>query len=447
MLKRVKIEGYKSLQDVEVRFEPLSVLFGPNASGKSNLMDALLLLSKMATCQTLKEAFSPPYRGKPLESFTFPAGGIRGLLDCEKACFSIEVDVELSPTVVADVNRQIQEMKQSIPETEEGPDTSSATADGTTEEPKKIPTIRERRLRYRIEVEILPKTGILRVADEYLAALNNNGEPTGRRTPFLSLVNNRLHLRMEGQAHPTYFERRLDHSVLSMPHYPPHYPHLVAMRRELESWHFFYFEPREIMRASNAVREVRHVGHMGEELAAFLNTLKALDPAQFRAVQKALRLLIPGVEGIDVDVNDLGEVELRLNEQGISMPARLLSEGTLRLIGLLALTGAKEPPALIGFEEPENGVHPSRVRLIADLLVNRVSMNETQFIVTTHSPVLLDLIPPNALYVCRRSEGRTSIMSFPDTIPLMRRNRIAEHLDGDEDLKVSTRVLRGDYDA
>ena len=57
MLKRIKIQGYKSLVDVEVSLEPLSVLFGPNVSGKSNFLDALQLLSGIATSRTLKEAF------------------------------------------------------------------------------------------------------------------------------------------------------------------------------------------------------------------------------------------------------------------------------------------------------------------------------------------------------------------------------------------------------
>ena len=49
MLKRVHIKGYKSLSDVEVRLSPLTLLFGPNAAGKSNFLDALQLLSKLAT--------------------------------------------------------------------------------------------------------------------------------------------------------------------------------------------------------------------------------------------------------------------------------------------------------------------------------------------------------------------------------------------------------------
>lgn len=143
-----------------------------------------------------------------------------------------------------------------------------------------------------------------------------------------------------------------------MPHYPPHYPHFVAARRELESWLFFYFEPRERMRAAGPIKEVHHIGLMGEELAAFLNTLQALEPRQFTTVEKALSMMIPDVQGIELEVGNLGEVELRLREEDVAIPARVLSEGTLRLLGLLALKGVYDAPSLVGFEEPENGVHP-----------------------------------------------------------------------------------------
>src|SRR6266700_974920 len=104
MLKRVKIKGYKSLVDVEVDLQPLSVLFGPNASGKSNFLDALQLLSRIATSNNLNEAFGPPYRGKPLESFTFGPDGIRGLRAKDSVSFTLEIDVELSQSVVNNVN-------------------------------------------------------------------------------------------------------------------------------------------------------------------------------------------------------------------------------------------------------------------------------------------------------------------------------------------------------
>lgn len=436
VLKRIHFKGYKSLHDVEMSLGPLTVLIGPNASGKSNFLDGLQLLSKLATSKTLKDAFEPPYRGKALESFTIGQKGLRGLREQDHLSFSIEADLHLSDAVVDSVNKQIRDMRR--PSGDERSEDSAKT----------VAQVRERDLRYRIEVEMLPQSGVLRVSDEYLAALNADGKPTGKRKPFVERQGERVHLRLEGQAHPTYYDRNLDHSILSMPLYPPHYPHIVAARRELENWFFFYFEPRERMRVANPVKEVRHIGLMGEDLAAFLNTLKALELRQFQAVEKALRTLMPNIDGIEVEVNDLGEVELRLKENGIAIPARLLSEGTLRMLGLLALTGAKEAPALVGFEEPENGVHPRRIQLIAELLMNQVYIGRTQYIVTTHSPMLPDLLPESSLFVVQKFSGRTSIEPLQSWGPLARGAEIARALDDvHEPLQVSERILRGDFDA
>ncbi|WP_242529142.1 AAA family ATPase [Methylacidimicrobium sp. B4] len=157
---------------------------------------------------------------------------------------------------------------------------------------------------------------------------------------------------------------------------------------------------------------------------------------------------MPQIDGIDVSVNDLGGVELRLTEAGIPIPARVLSEGTLRILGMLALTGAKEPPSLVGFEEPENGVHPRRIELIAELLKTQASLGQTQYVVTTHSPILLDLIPDDSLFVVRRSESGTQIEPFVTWGPLGRRADVDKALmDRKEDrLPVSERLLRGDFD-
>lgn len=439
MLKRIHIKGYKSLVDLEVELTPLAVLFGPNAVGKSNFLDALQLLSKLVTSRTLKEAFDPPYRGKPLESFTIGEKGIKGLVERERLTFSIEADLHLSDTVVETVNEEIGVMRHPG-----GEDKSQKTG-------KSSPQVRERNLRYRVKIEMLPKSGILRVADEYLAALNTRGEPTKKRKPFIERQNNKIHLRFEGQAHPIYHDQYLDHTILSMPLYPPHYPHLVAARREMESWLFFYFEPRERMRAANPVKEVRHIGLMGEELPAFLNTLRADAPKQFETVEKALRILIPSVDGIEVEINEFGEVELRLQENGVAIPARVLSEGTLRMLGLLTLTSIKNAPTLIGIEEPENGVHPRRIELLAELLKTQEMVERTQYIVTTHSPLLPDKMSDESLFVVRRSDGKTSIGQLSTWGPLgrlVRKDDIERAFEDDiEETLVSERILRGDFDA
>jgi predicted ATPase len=444
MLKRIRVIGYKSFVDLNLSLSPLTVLIGPNSAGKSNFLDALQLLSRMATKPTLKEAFDSPYRGTPLESFNFAEEGLQGQLSRDALSFGFEVDVDLSDAVVENVNSQIREMRSS--RAPDSSDSSSSSESGTAK--AKGTYITRRTLRYKLEVEVIPRSGILRVKDEFLSALNAKGEVVTRPQPFIEKMKDKIHVRMEGQSHPTYYDRYLDHTLLSRPLYPPHYPHLVAMRQELASWFIFYFEPREKMRAANPVKEVRTIGLMGEELSSFLNTLQAIDPKQFQAIEKSLHMIIPSITGLQVSVNALGEVELQVKEGNLAVPARLVSEGTLRMLGLLALGGMRDSPALIGFEEPENGVHPRRIQLIAELLKSMADTGKTQLVVTTHSPILTGMIPDDSLYICRRETGKTTIEPFRTWGPLGKSLDVDVALNQDgEETSIPERILRGDFDA
>ena len=203
------------------------------------------------------------------------------------------------------------------------------------------------------------------------------------------------------------------------------------------------------MRLPNPVKEVQHIGLMGEDLAAFLNTLRGLNGQQFESVEKSIHTMIPSITGIDVSINKLGEVELDLREGEKLVSARILSEGALRILGLLALVSAKEPPALIGFEEPENGIHPRRIKRIARFLETRMIRKDIQFIVTTHSSILPDLVPPESLYVCRKVDGNTEIEPFEmmHVGPLWKKSDIKVALEDEDALSPSERILRGDFDA
>ena len=133
MLKRLAVRGFKSLQKVEVSFPCMAVLFGPNAAGKSNLLDAIQALSRIGALRTLADALAEPIRGYPIEAFSFPPEGLAGLLGAEAARFSLEADL---------------------------------TRDRDA-------------FRYRVEVEIAPGSGKLAVSDEYLSELGKDGQPKG----------------------------------------------------------------------------------------------------------------------------------------------------------------------------------------------------------------------------------------------------------------------------
>ena len=120
------------------------------------------------------------------------------------------------------------------------------------------------------------------------------------------------------------------------------------------------------------------------------------------------------------------------------------------MLGLLALHGAAEAPTLIGFEEPENGIHPQRIELVADLL--GTLSTTSQLIVTTHSPFLLDHVARESLLLVRRSGQGTTIHPLLRTgLPLLdarhAEDSVRDGLKDDEaPVPLSAALLRGDLD-
>ena len=110
-------------------------------------------------------------------------------------------------------------------------------------------------------------------------------------------------------------------------------------------------------------------------------------------------------------------VELVVNEAAMSgaLPASRLSDGTIRFIALLAILCHPEPPPLICIEEPEIAMHPDSLGLIAELL--RKASERTQIIVTTHSPELVGLFPPEPeaefVVVCERDAKEGTLFHRP----------------------------------
>jgi len=430
MIRRVFVDGYKSLRNVELELRPLTVIIGPNASGKSNLFDALKLLSRIVTSRSIQEAFVD-HRGDPLEAFDCSEGGITGLLEKEIARFTVEVDVELSPKAIEEAEQIIQRYRFAAKET-------------TGNSRSKLQRVTERLLRYRITVSISPKTGVLRVEDECLLALKQDRDeslrPDERRKPFIEKVDDRLRLRMEGQARPMEYEIGLSYAIASQPVHPPHYPHLVAFREEISRWQFYYFEPR-LMREENPLKEVHVLTPFGGDMAAFYWTLKRTNPGQFRNMEKTLQTIVPIVEGIDVEVTQEGRLRLKVREHGVEYSAKVISEGTLRLLGVMAILSPLNPASVVGFEEPENGVHPRRLKLIADLLRN--ATKNRQVIVNTHSPLLPDYLQDAWLIQCLKENGRSVFKALSPAEGLFRRPSVEKALE--EVTSASQRIVRGDW--
>lgn len=142
-------------------------------------------------------------------------------------------------------------------------------------------------------------------------------------------------------------------------------------------------------------------------LGLFLNRLRR-NPKAKNALLSALHDLYEGLDDFDVSVEG-GTVQVFFTEGDFTIPATRLSDGTLRYLCLLAILCDPEPPPLVCIEEPELGLHPDILPKLADLMI---AMSErTQLIVTTHSDILVDALTelPESVLVCEKHEGQSII--------------------------------------
>ena len=130
----------------------------------------------------------------------------------------------------------------------------------------------------------------------------------------------------------------------------------------------------------------------GSNLGMVLNDLLNR-PMTKRVVLENLRQVYDSVEDVTTKVH-AGVVETLFHERGLreAIPATRLSDGTLRFLSLLTILCHPAPPPLVCIEDPELGLHPDVLPLIAELLID--AAQHTQLIVTTHSDILVSAFAP-----------------------------------------------------
>jgi len=149
----------------------------------------------------------------------------------------------------------------------------------------------------------------------------------------------------------------------------------------------------------------------GENLAAFLDYLLRKERRRFDQIQESLRQLVPGFEEIRISHPSPEQRAIALSiEKSLEIPGTSLSTGVRMLLFFVALAHHPNPPEVALIEEPENGVHPKRLKDIVELL-RRLTKGElggkpVQVILSTHSPYLLDHVrlPEDQVIVFERQE-------------------------------------------
>lgn len=384
MITNIKINGFKSFQNFEMTFTPLTIVAGANASGKSNLFDALQLLSRLAETD-LKTAFSEQ-RGDPSELFT----------QYREDWYAYEMNF----TVEMLINRNVKDnwgIKAELNNTRLRYQLTIAREPnelGIDDLAVKYEQLEK--IYYRDDAWV--KAFLPKKADSFWKTLRSGGT----KNPFIQTIeqSNTITIKIRqdgkqgGKATPANaVSQTVLGGITSVD-----FPHVFAAKEEMRSWKFLQLNPedlREPTRKDVGLRDI--ITPSGKNLAAALHRIKQVDAYSLKEISRKLNSFLPNFIEVNVydDKTNRQFVIKVKGEDGNEFSSRVLSEGTLRLLTLCILVSDDKHTSLLCFEEPENGIHPFRIQAMAQLLKDlSIGFSDSdaplrQVIVNTHSPALV----------------------------------------------------------
>jgi len=389
MLTRLEIDGFKTFENLAIDLLPFTVVLGTNAAGKSNLFDAIRLLSLLAT-KDVSEAMKE-MRGEPLELFRLTPGG-----RCKQIRMAAEVLID--PTARDPWGSEVRLTHTRI---------------------RYEVTLERREIRPGIErIHIAREAAepIMRKDDRWADAISASDD---FRKRYLKYVRQKPWLTTEELSEGMAFSIHQDGkqgrnrpasaaeaTVLSSVT-NSEFPHLFALREEMRHWRLLQLDPA-LLRKPVPATAAETLDADGANLAAVLAQLKLETTTPERPqgvlndIAVELNHLIPGISSLDAELDKTSReyrIELTMRD-GLPFTSRVVSDGTLRVLALLTLLHDPRHRGLICFEEPENGVHPGRIKQLVRRLQDMVSNPQefsaddepvplSQLLLNSHSPVVL----------------------------------------------------------
>jgi energy-coupling factor transporter ATP-binding protein EcfA2 len=357
MIERITIENFKSFRKVDLKLGQLNLFIGNNASGKSNLFDALRVLRGISGGLPIKELFEGG--GRTL-SGEWP--GIRGGLS--NAIYQ-PPEATRSPAK-SDVRMEIQF------------DIDLERGD------------------YRF---VFNGAGV--TVEEYLAR--------DEKELFFFKDGKASFRESRGGQIACYPAPSLGSQVIQgwrTGSVPPQKDFVEAWIKGLSNMQFLELEP-EVLRRYGSKEEFTSLGEHGRHFANLVRHI-CKDPKRKESYLSWLRELRPGeVDDVYTRNGAEGEPLFFLRECGRDFSASALSDGTLRFAALAAAFLQPDMPRVLAIEEIENGIHGSRLRLLMELSRSQAATTKTQVLATTHSPLLLAWLKPEEYeftFLCKRDE-------------------------------------------
>jgi predicted ATPase len=430
-IEEVRLTAFKSFRDESFRPAPLTVLIGRNSSGKSNALDGLEVLSRLARGDDIVNS---------LDSRRGPEGAVRGgLTGCvphgsDRFSLGCTVRTDRGP-IHLDVTVQVEPQVRIIDECLSGP-TQQGHRDVLRSRdagPKQGQISGQL-----YDGEIINPQEII-FPDEELMTAQFNGALGAASTP-------------DGWQDALWNAKTMISTLRSVFHLDP-VPHLMRQ----------YVPARE----SNLRRTA-------ENLSAAVGHIERTDPVLFQRLVDLMRGLADhDIDTLAVSRSDLGDVMLALDEGPLGLtPAREMSDGMLRFLAVTTAllagedgldlgsrsTESAERSLMLVIEELENGLHPSQASEVLNLVREAGAENNTQAVITTHSPALLSALNSTdheGVVVCwrDRDSGRshltrlTELDGYPAAMAagslgeVITRGRLDNRAQGDQDYTEFNRLL------
>ncbi len=218
--------------------------------------------------------------------------------------------------------------------------------------------------------------------------------------------------------HPTPYSKSLapyqGEARISAPE--PQYGVAAYVQGHLDSWRLFHFHDTSTnspMKKTADVHDNRRLRSNGSNLASYLYFLREKHYQSYELIRRTIRLAAPFFQDFHLEPQVLNEDKIRLEWRHLGSDAYFdsssLSDGTLRFMALatLLLQPSDYQPSAIVMDEPELGLHPVAITLLASLV--RQASATTQIILATQSSLLLDHFSPEDVLIADRKNGQTEL--------------------------------------
>ncbi|WP_204105597.1 MULTISPECIES: AAA family ATPase [Spirulina sp. CCY15215] len=385
MITEIQVKNFKSYKSGVLPFASLTVLIGANASGKSNIIEALRLLARIATGERLSllgdthKQNESPFRGE-IDNL-----GYRGAKSFQIACNintqdfkgwnHFEIDLELGN------DGNIHVIKEKITDP-----ISTVPLYQISSEPQGVGS----------DVEV-----------EY-----NNFAGGGRRPKIVC------------SSHMAIFTQLLS-DIRFRQENPESREKIPRITESYVNWlsSIVFLEPEPHAMRSYSYKTDCLLDKHGENLSGVLYNLSQNPTIKAEILEFVRSLPEQDIEDIDFIETSRGEVMLKLTETfgGISTAydATNLSDGTLRVLSIAAVLFSASEQSIVVIEEIDNGVHPNRVEGLLKRISNIAKLRHLRVLISSHNPALLDALPDEAIpetVFCYRSpdDGSSKLVRLQD---------------------------------